>query len=241
MEEKTFFSEKEMYCMAHDSKGHSTFVEAIPKHYRRKFAYDNMHLMTGMKFENGYPIMQAYTGKTDFELVPYTERKKQLGVGQALHFFLDDYRFRNAVWSTLERVTYGISKFEWVFTPDLSMWRNLATEIPNMNNVYRTRLIGAYWQSCGYNVIPTASWGGLDSFTYCFNGLPHDSVVAVSAMGAYKNRMQFDRWCYGLTRLEKDRHPRLILVYGDAVDISGLSTPVQFLPTFISKHFRHGK
>jgi hypothetical protein len=241
MTEKTFFSKKEMYCMAHDSNGHSTFVESIPRSIRRKVVYDNMHLMTGMEYENGFPIMRPYIGETNFELVPYTERKKQSGHGQALHFFLDDYRFRTATWDGLDRATYEISKYDYVFTPDFSMWRNLPTEFPNMNNLFKTRLIGAHWQNCGLNVIPTASWGGLDSFAYCFNGLPHDSVVAVSAMGAYRNRMQFERWCYGLTRLEMDRHPRLILVYGDAVDIPGLSTPVQFLPTFISKHFRNGK
>ena len=48
---------------------------------------------------------------------------------------------------------------------DLSLWRDLPTDFYNRENVFRTRFVGAYWQICGYSVIPTASWGNLSSFS----------------------------------------------------------------------------
>ena len=183
------FSKKEMYLMACKENGRLREWELIPPKARKKAICENMHLMKGMHFTvtNGFPIMEAYTSTTDFMAIPFTERNKHDGKGQALHFFLDDYRFRNAVWCNLEYTTYTISKYDIVFTPDLSLWRDLPTDFYNKEDVFRTRFIGAYWQRCGFNVIPTASWGGLNSFAYCFEGLPSHSIIAVSGMGNKKN------------------------------------------------------
>lgn len=239
--EGNLFSKKELYRMAHDAKGNSNLLRLVPEKNRRKMMDANMHLMAGMEFENGYPIIRPYHGPIDFSIVSYTERKKHSGEGQALHFFLDDFKFRDSIWYNLSYTTYAISNYDYVFTPDLSLWRNLKTDFPNMKNIYRTRFIGAYWQICGFDVIPTVSWGGLDSFNFCFNGLPHGGVFAVSAMGSKKDTFSFTRWCYGLRRLEDERQPSLILIYGDEVEIPGLNTPVKFLSCFISNNLRNGK
>lgn len=226
--------------MEHTPAGVSTKIASIPERNKRKMIYDNMHLMQGMSFTptSGIPQMNAYDGNTDFTCVSYLERNKFDGHNQAIMFFVDDYHFRDAVWCNLERTTYSLRKFDYYFTPDLSMWKDLPTNYYNVQNVYRTRFIGAYWQLCGYNVIPTASWGDLDSFSYCFDGLPIHSVVAVSSRGNRLNSDAFNRWCYGLHRLEEDKQPILIIVYGEEFDIPDLNTPVQFIPDFISTRLR---
>lgn len=243
MEEEYFslFTKKELWKMAHDARGNSHFLKTIPATQRRKIMDDNMHLMTGMTFKNGYPVLKPYNGSVQFTPVAYTDRTSKPHENEILHFFLDDYRFRNAVWYNLEYTTYVISPYNFVFSPDLSLWRNLRTEFFNKKNIFRTRFVGAYWQICGFNVIPTASWGGLESFSYCFTGLPEESVIAVSAMGARKDRQAFDLWCYGIERLINEKNPTLILIYGEKFEIPGLNVPVQFLPTFVSKHFRNEK
>lgn len=217
----------------------TNFTNQIPTKRRRKIIDSNLHLMKGMEFENNFPVLKPFNDRLDFSLVSYIDRKKNSGVNQGLHFFLDDYRFRDPVWFNLFYVTYSISKFDYVFTPDLSLWRNIGSDFPNMNNIYRTRFIGAFWQQCGFKVIPTASWGGLNSFSYCFKGLPKNSVIAISGMGARKDKFSFDIWCYGIKRLEEDRKPSLILIYGDEVSIPEIKTPIKFLPTFISKNLRY--
>ena len=237
----SLFSKKELWRMAHDARGNSILLKTIPAKHRRKIMDDNMHLMSGMVFKNGYPVLKPYNGNVQLKPIAYSDRSTNPQDNEILHFFIDDYRFRNAVWYNLEYTTYVISLYDYVFTPDLSLWRNLQTEFFNQKNIFRTRFVGAYWQLCGFNVIPTASWGGLESFSYCFNGLPKESIIAVSAMGARKDRQAFELWRYGIERLIIEKNPTLILIYGEEFDISWINVPVQFLPTFVSKHFRNGK
>jgi len=238
--EDTLFSTKEMYIMEHYKSGRSRRFDHIPLQRRRKIIYENMHLIDGMPFTTNlhYPELAPYTGTTDFVSVSYQERNKHDGKNEALHFFLDDYRFRDTVWCNLEKTTISISKFEYVYTPDLSLWRDLPTDFYNRENIYRTRFIGAYWQKCGYNVIPTASWGNLSSFSYCFEGLPVHSVIAVSGMGNRKSENAFNLWCYGLRRLEEAKAPILIIIYGEEVEVQGLHTPLKFVPCFIHEKLR---
>lgn len=237
----SLFSKKELWKMAHDARGNSYLLKTIPKVKRRKIMDDNMHLMEGMPFSKGYPVLRPYNGPTDFSLVSFSDRNRGSFENTAVHFFIDDYRFRDAIWYNLEHSAYSISKFDYVFTPDFSLWRNLKTEYYNQKNLYRTRFVGAYLTLCGFNVIPTASWGGLESFSYCFTGLPEESIIAVSAMGARADQQSFDLWCYGIERLIIEKSPTLLLIYGEEFEVSGINVPIKFLPTFISNHFRHGK
>lgn len=129
-------------------------------------------------------------------------------------------------------------KFDFYITPDLSLWRNVPTNFYNKKNVFRSRFVGAYWQLCGYSVIPTASWGGLESFSYCFEGLPESSVIAVSGMGNRQSADAYNRWCNGLRRLEQSKAPTLILVYGEKVDVDDFHTPLRFFPSFVSTRLK---
>lgn len=226
--------------LEHKANGRSWKTDELPRKIKNKCIYDNMHLLDGIRFTSDctFPLIEKYDGSIDYNFVSYLERNKYDGKGYALHFFLNDYQFRNAVWRNLENTTMSISKYDAVIVPDLSLWIDLPTDYYNTQSVYRNRFIGAYWQKCGLNVIPSASWGDLDSFKYCFKGLPNESVIAVSGMGNRKSRDAYNRWCYGLRRLEDEKHPKLILVYGGEIEIPGLNTPVQFIPDFINSRLR---
>ena len=239
---KNLFDRKELYRMEHTSKGMSIKTAMVPKHQRRKVIYDNMHLMEGMTFteSHSFPQMLPYNDNTDFELVSFNDRKKHTGKDEALCFFLDDYRFRNQLWCDLERTSFSISHFDYFFTPDFSLWRDLPTEYYNQQNTFRTRFVGLFWQLRGFKTIPTYSFGGLQSFSYCLEGLPSQSVIAVCGLSNRKDLQAYNIWCYALRRLEAEKHPTLILVYGPEIEIPDLHTPVKFLKDFISKRFRHG-
>lgn len=233
----SLFTKKEMYLLSCKESGKVRYWASQPEKVRRKACYNNMHLAYGMSFTatNGFAVMQPYQGRTDFVAVHYNDRKKVDGKGQMLQFFTDDYRFRDTAWYDLERFTYRVSHFDFYATPDFSMWKNTPTEYYNIEAVFKTRFVGAYWQQCGYDVIPTASWGGMNSFAYCFEGLPKYSVIAVSGMGNMKNADAFDLWSYGLQRLETEIEPILVLIYGEEMEVPGLHTPLKFIPDFISK------
>lgn len=238
----SLFDRKELYRMECTSTGRSYKTTMIPKRLRRKVIFDNMHLMEGMSFTttHSFPQMLSYNGNIDFDLVAYSEKKDHSGKGEALHFFIDDYRFRDQLWCNLEYAIYNISHFDYIFTPDFSLWRNLPTEYYNQQNIFRTRFVGLYMQLRGFNVIPTYSFGGLPSFSYCLEGLPSNSIIAVCGLSNRKDQQAYNIWCYALRRLEEEKHPTLILVYGPEINIPGLNTPVKFLDDYISKRLRNG-
>lgn len=108
--------------------------------------------------------------------------------------------------------------------------------------VYMTRFVGAYWQQvCGYDVIPTVSFGNADSLKFSLWGLPSGSVLAVCGVGVNHSRQARERWDYALRHIEKVLSPILIIVYGPETSVPGLHTPIQFIPDYITTHFRNGK
>ena len=102
-----------------------------------------------------------------------------------IHFFIDDYQFQR-VWNQPDRYIAPLKRFQCVLTPDFSTYMDMP-EAMKIYNVFRSRLIGAYWQACGLKVIPTLQWAGPESFPYCFSGIPNNSTVAVSTVGTNDN------------------------------------------------------
>ena len=41
-------------------------------------------------------------------------------------------------------------------------------------------------------------------------------------------------------KLEKQKKPTLIIIYGKRIEVSGLSTPTMYFPGYIQTHFRNG-
>ena len=98
-----------------------------------------------------------------------------------VHFFLHDYQFER-VWNYPDRYTEILSKFAFVLSPDFSPYSDSPRAI-QIYNVYRNRWCARYWQEYGIKVIPTITWANDDSLSYCLNGVPKHSTIAISTMG----------------------------------------------------------
>lgn len=98
-----------------------------------------------------------------------------------VHFFIDDYQFER-LWNYPERYIELLSKFKGIIAPDFSTYANMP-KAQQIFQVYKSRLISAYCQSLGMNVIPTVSWSDYDSLQWTLEGLPTNSVIAISTNG----------------------------------------------------------
>lgn len=236
------FSQKEMYVATRTSSGLSPMYQTMTSNEVAKYRYGNIYLAEGLNFtSSGMPILNPYSGDVDFECIAFDKRNKATGKGQAVHFFIDDYKFANQMWNRLEQTVSSLSKFDYVFTPDYSCHVD-APEMINRMSIYMTRFDGAYMQQvCGYNVIPTYCFGDVDSLKFCLDGLPVNSVIAVCGVGIKWNSTITHLWKYAIRRLEEEKSPTLILVYGEPIEIEGLHTPVRFIQDQISKYFRNLK
>lgn len=126
-----------------------------------------------------------------------------------IHFFIDDYQFER-VWNRPEENSDVLKFFRCALTPDFSLYSDMPLAMM-VWNVYRSRLIGQWWQGQNMHVIPTVSWAGEDSFRFCFDGIPRRSIVAVSTVGAVSNRDMFEK---GFSEMAARLEPRTIMLYG---------------------------
>lgn len=132
--------------------------------------------------------------------------------GGALHFFLDDYRFET-VWTSPERLLSRVRAVGAALTPDFSLWVDMP-RAAQIWNVYRSRWVGAYWQSEGIQVIPTACWSTPDTFDFCFDGIPEHGTVATSSMGIQSSKTDQALFRAGIRELLDRKQPQLLLSYG---------------------------
>ena len=148
-----------------------------------------------------------------FNFALKTKKPEKVGV----HFFLHDYQFER-VWNKPDRYAEVLSKFAYVLSPDFSPFADSPVAI-QIYNTYRNRWCGRYWQELGISVIPTITIGNKFGLSYVFDGLPKNSIIAVSTMGEgrwgqFKGIKSL--WNTFLDKLE----PQTILLYGKDISES---------------------
>lgn len=150
------------------------------------------------------------------KLIPYSDRYAcdTSQPGQAVHFFLDDYRFET-VWSKPERALSRVQRVGMALTPDFSLWREMPLSM-QLWQVYRARWCGAWMQHHGVAVIPTISWSTKASYKFCFEGLAGSPVVAVSTVGTTGEETKA-LFFEGLDAMFGYIAPRVILCYGSSL------------------------
>lgn len=163
-----------------------------------------------------FPKLKAtQTTFSKYELVPFniamglSERKQNYYV----HFYIDDYQF-DRIWNFPDKYLSLLKEFKGVIMPDFSLY----TDMPKAQqiwNSYRSKVLGYYFQSQGLEVIPNASWSDENSFDWCFDGLPQNSVIAVSSIGCMKNPRATLGFCKGFNEMLKHLEPIEILFYGE--------------------------
>lgn len=131
---------------------------------------------------------------------------------KGVHFFLHDYQFKR-LWDMPERYMLMLQKFNCVCTPDYSLYTDMPKAMQIFNH-YKKQWMGAYWQANGMTVIPTVSWSDTESYSWCFDGIPREAVVAVSSVGCLKRHENLELFATGYQEMIKRLKPKQILFYG---------------------------
>lgn len=131
-------------------------------------------------------------------------------------FFIWDQQFER-VWNYPNRYVEVLKKFDAVLQPDFSTYIDFPKAVQVFNH-YRNQWVARYWQEHGLTVIPTIEWGTKESYEWCFDGVPEDSIVAVSNVGCMNKKehrqLFMDGWNEMLVRLQ----PRKILLFAQKLD-----------------------
>lgn len=153
--------------------------------------------------EYGFPALDRCTiDAQGLKPVPFNVAKTTVDTKNSMcHFFIDDSLFER-IWRTTERYIPILQNFKAVCSPDFSCYGEMPKAL-EIYQRYRTRAMAKYMQMNNIPVIPTVGWGGFSTYDYCFDGLPMESVLAVSTNGCQTAGRQmyidgFREMCYTL-------------------------------------------
>lgn len=178
----------------------------------------NFENMNKMQFAGvpPYGIPEIYPERIDIrhlEWIPFNYAKAAKNrESKGIHFYLDDYQFAR-LWNRPDDYISLLSEFGAVCTPDFSQYTDMPVAM-RIYNHYRKHWLGAYWQSKGIHVIPTICWSTPDSFNYCFDGEPTNSIISLSSVGTQKSESDKDAFACGCREALKRLNPSEVLWYG---------------------------
>ena len=132
--------------------------------------------------------------------------------GKACHFFIDDYQFER-LWTSPRKYVDVLRGFDCVLTPDFSLYMDMPDAMQRWNR-YRSQALGTFWQREGLQVVPTLSWAQPETYSFCFDGIPRRSTVAVSTVGVHGDEAAGRVWRGGMAEAMRRLEPSRVLLYG---------------------------
>lgn len=159
------------------------------------------------------PVLQAFNDDPPERLIPFNMARCSRDYDSGVHFFIDDYQFER-IWMQPERYLNTLRRFHAVIAPDFSQYADTPQALRIWQN-YRAKYLAAWWQQQGIHVIPNVTWSTPDSFSYCFDGLPAHSVIAISCQGIHSSALSMYLWRKGYGEAVRRLKPALILRYGN--------------------------
>lgn len=176
-----------------------------------------------VSFTNRYnmPIIQPYLGEIPKKVLSFNRARAHTPKDAAVHFYVADVFFE-CVWNRPEVYLPRLQEFPFVISTDFSLYSDmLAPEV--IWNTFRNKLLCAWWQKHGVNVIPNISWGREWSYDFVLEGYPKDSIIAINSTGIGTDKIAKKLWLNGYQRILKDLRPIHILRYGAAQDGEDMS------------------
>lgn len=176
---------------------------------------DPLFMRNGFETEGKWEIPVIKNQDISLEnisLIAYSDTKandKPENTKNGVHFFIDDYRF-TGTYNNPDKSLNKLSQYAFLLSPDnsaygeMNLWRQL-------ESVAHSRWVGANWQSKGLKVIPTVTWGTAQSYSFCFDGIEKNGIVAVGTIGCKHSRLGFMR---GYTALLERKDPRAVICCG---------------------------
>lgn len=209
--------------MKRDHATHITSTSSIA----RKSQLDNLHLKKFINFADGYemPTLKA-CNIIPTSLVSFNAALTAKDHNQCVHFFIDDYQFER-IWNLPDRYVECLRQFQCVIAPDFSQYTDMPYPQRMWNN-YRGKFIGAWLQSQGVTVIPNVTWSLPDSYDYCFDGIPQQSVIAINSTGAARYGLTRFLWLKGYREALSRLRPLAVIRYGTMIPGEDISVSIYF-------------
>lgn len=192
----------------------------------------NAFMVKGASYSNfsDIPICPCTASTTPKQLISYDDAKalfykenksgnSSFTINAYIHFYIDDQKFdgkQSSIWLYPQKALDIIKHFEGIITPDFSTYVDFPDPIKRYNT-YRMRAFGTWIANSGIKVINNVRWGTSETWNYCFDGIPINSIVSIGTIsGGPRKHINRRRFETGLFKMVEVLKPHTILIYGSA-------------------------
>ena len=190
----------------------------------------NAHMVSGARFsKHDIPFCPTTAKNLPKRIITWDEAKaiyKRHRINKETDFFedafvcfyMDDYKFDGprGIWHDYAFALKVLRHFAGAITPDFSTNQDFPEAI-KIYATYRMRAYGYWLGHEGIEVINNVRWGTEETFDYCFEGIPTNSIVAIGTVGGGPRKLvDRERFETGLFKMVTVLQPHTILVYGSA-------------------------
>ena len=133
-------------------------------------------------------------------------------------FYIDDYKFDGArgIWHDSNQALKILRHFAGTITPDFSTYQDFPEPL-KIYSTYRMRLYGYWLGKNGIKVINNVRWGTPETWKYCYNGIPKNSIISIGTVGGGPRKLaDRTRFEEGIFKMVEVLKPHTIIVYGSA-------------------------
>ena len=131
-------------------------------------------------------------------------------------FYEWDWKF-DRFWNFPKRYAKWLKTLGGATTPQFSVFMDAPMAL-QLYSVYRSRWLGAYWETLGIPVIPDVCWGSPDSWDFCFDGIRKNCTVSVGGRyGGSKEVQGAAKFFFriGFAEMVDRLEPANVLYYGN--------------------------
>lgn len=157
---------------------------------------------------------------------------------KSFHFYVDDYRYES-FWKNAKLYLPRLRRCKNGIGPDFSMLLDMPVPQQIYNN-WRNKALTFYLQSQGLLTVPNVGWSDESSFEWAFDGIPSNSVLAVTSQGCMgRDYICKHSFLSGMHELVRRKHPSKIYVYGIFPEQwkERFSVPIVTLKTYSFERF----
>lgn len=174
------------------------------------------------------PVVASTVQAVPTSIVPWHEAKRihkrniakgspDYHIDAFIHCYLDDHKFdgeREGIWKKWKFFYEVARHFDGILGIDFSTYADFPEPVKRFQ-FHKMRVIEHGAVQRGIPTIPNARWGTPETWSYCYDSLPEDSMLSVgvvgSGLGNIENRPMFDA---GMRKLIELKHPTKLVVIG---------------------------
>ena len=189
-------------------------IKKESRHRRRKMHCNNLDICRMVSTTGKYemPILAPYDGMIPNRFIPFSAAMSTTDYSAGVHFFIDDHQFER-IWCNVSRYVEKLSKYGCVIGPDFSQYGDMSYPM-RMWNCYRNKVVSSYLQSHGVKIVPNVTWSLPDSYDYCFDGIPANSIIAINCTSIISSNLSKYLWYKGYEEALRRLNPKCIIRYG---------------------------